>query len=179
VLPSMPPSCPVTRRRATARALLVLVLLASLPLGGCSFDTSGFLSHPIQARGNRVDSDQLAQLVPGTSTRGDAMALLGSPTARATFDDNTWLYISELTKPVIGATNTVYDQQAITLVFDQRGVLRQVDKKGMDDAVPVNVVTRTTPSPGNESNFVQQLLGNVGRFSAGGPTSGTTPRSNY
>jgi outer membrane protein assembly factor BamE (lipoprotein component of BamABCDE complex) len=165
----MPPRLPV---------LMLALLLAPL-LGGCSVDTTGFLSHPVQARGNRVDPDALAQLVPGTSTRNDVLALLGSPSARATFDDNTWLYIGELTKPVIGATNAVHDQKTVSLVFDQRGTLRDVQTKGAADAVAVELVTRTTPTPGNESSFLQQLLGNVGRFNPGGPGGGIGPRSNY
>lgn len=165
-------------RLPSSVVLSLVVLLAAVPLAGC--DTSGLLSHPIQARGNRVDPDQLAQLVAGTSTRADALALMGSPTARATFDDNTWLYISEMTRPVIGATNKVADQQVVTLVFDPAGVLRRVDRKGADDAVAVDVATRTTPTPGNETTFLQQLLGNVGRFNPGGPLGGsTTQRSNY
>ncbi|MCC6718169.1 MAG: outer membrane protein assembly factor BamE [Acetobacteraceae bacterium] len=161
-------------------ALLALLLLAGAPLGGCSGDSTGFLSFPIQARGNRVDAEQLAQLVPGTSTRGDVAALLGSPTARAAFDDNTWIYISEMTKPVIGATNAVYDQTSIVVAFDQAGVLRRIETKGMDDAVPVAIVARTTPTPGSEASFLQQLLGNVGRFNPGGPGGGSVaPRSNY
>jgi len=174
---------PAPRTATVLPALLLpaLLLLAPLLLGGCSVDTSGFFSYPAQARGNRIDPDQLAQLVPGTSTRNDAAALLGSPTARATFDDNTWIYISELTKPVIGATNSVQDQQTVTLAFDQAGVLRRIDRKGMDDSVPVEVVSRTTPTPGNDVSFLQQLLGNVGRFNPGGPGGGLTqtPRSNY
>jgi len=157
--------------------------LAVLPLAGCG-DTSGLLSHPVQARGNRVDPDQLSQLVPGTSTRNDVMALIGSPTTRATFDDNTWLYISELTKPMIGSTNAIRDQQVVTVSFDRQGVLRKVERKGAEDAVPVAIASRTTPTPGNETNFLQQLLGNVGRFSPGGGVGGsgsTGPgsRSNY
>ncbi len=172
MLPSRPNPCP--------GALLALLLLAGLPLAGCDVDTSGFLSHPVQARGNRVDADQLAQLVPGTSTRGDVAALLGSPTTRAAFDDNTWIYIFELTKPVIGATNAIHEQQTVSLAFDRGGVLRQIEKKGLDDSVAVDVVARTTPTPGNESSFLQQLLGNVGRFNPGGPMGGSTgPRSNY
>lgn len=163
--------------------ITLALLLAALPLAGCG-DTSGLLSHPIQARGNRVDPDQLAQLVPGTSTRNDVMALIGSPTTRATFDDNTWLYISEMTKPVIGSTNVVRDQQVVTVSFDRQGVLRKVERKGPDDAVPVDIASRTTPTPGNDTNFLQQLLGNVGRFSPGGGvggTGGSSPgsRSNY
>jgi outer membrane protein assembly factor BamE (lipoprotein component of BamABCDE complex) len=154
-----------------------LALLAVL-LAGC--DTTGFLSHPPQARGNRVDSDQLTQLVPGTSTRNDALALIGSPTTRATFDDNTWLYISEMTKPMIGATNRVQSQEVVALMFDSTGVLQRIERKGSEDAVPVTIASRTTPTPGNETTFLQQLLGNVGRFSAGAPIGGSSaPRSNY
>jgi outer membrane protein assembly factor BamE (lipoprotein component of BamABCDE complex) len=162
---------------------LLALALAAVPLAAC--DTTGLLSHPIQARGNRVDADQLAQLVPGTSTRNDVMALIGSPTTRATFDDNTWLYISEMTKPVIASTNSVRDQQVVTVSFDRQGVLRKVERKGPEDAVPVDIASRTTPTPGNDTNFLQQLLGNVGRFSPGGGVgsggSGSNPgsRSNY
>lgn len=170
----------VRSQRPSLPTLTLAVLLAALPLGACG-DTSGFLSYPIQARGNRIDPDQLAQLVPGTSTRNDVLALVGSPTARATFDDNTWLYISEMTKPVIGATNAVRDQQVVSLSFDQQGVLRKLERKGAEDAVAVDVASRATPTPGNDSSFLQQLLGNVGRFNPGGAmgSTGPTTRSNY
>jgi hypothetical protein len=53
----------------------------------------------------------------------------------------------------------------------------------MADAVPVAVASRTTPTPGNEASFLQQLLGNVGRFNPGGGMGSTGPgsstRSNY
>ncbi len=125
-----------------------------------------FMSYPPQVRGNKIDADQVSQLVPGTSTRQDATALLGSPTARATFDDNTWIYISEVTKPVIGGTQGVRDQQVYVLSFDDKGVLTKVQKKTQEDGLPVDVVSRTTPSPGTEASVLQQLLGNVGKFSA-------------
>ncbi len=142
---------------------LFAVLLASAALAGCS--VPAFMTFPPQVRGNKVDEALIAQLVPGTSTRADVTALIGSPTARATFDDNTWLYIGEVTKPVIAATNEVLDQQVVVLVFDQQGVLRSIERKSQSDSVPVTVVSRATPAPGNDASFLQQLLGNVGRFS--------------
>jgi outer membrane protein assembly factor BamE (lipoprotein component of BamABCDE complex) len=169
-----------SRPTVVLRALLLApLLLAPLLLAGC--DLPGFMSFPPQSRGNKVDPDQLAQLVPGTSSTKDAYALLGSPTAKAAFDDNTWLYIGEVTKPIIGGTQVVRDQQVVALTFDQGGVLRKVDRKGLDDSQPVDVVSRTTPSPGTEASLVQQLLGNVGRFSPGstpasrGQASSTNP----
>lgn len=147
------------------RPMLRLVLAAAAVLGtvgGCG--THDLFSFPDQVRGNKIDPDELSQLVVGTSTRQDASALLGSPTTKGTFDDNTWIYISEVTHPVIGGTQGVQDQHAYVLTFDDKGVLRGVEKRSMQDAQPVNVVSRTTPSPGTEASFMQQLLGNVGRF---------------
>src|SRR5271170_4422914 len=99
-------------------------------------------------RGNKVDPESMKELVPGTSTKADVSAVIGSPTARDTFDDNTWLYISELTQPRIGRTLGELDQNVVVLNFDDRGVLKSVDKLDKADALPVTVVARTTPSPG-------------------------------
>ena len=151
---------------------LVRSLLLLVPLAGCALP--GFLSYPPQVRGNNVDDSLLKQLVPGTSTRNDAVALLGSPTAKATFDDNTWLYIGEVTKPVIAGTNAVLDQQVVALTFDDKGVLRRITRKTDDDALPVSMAGGATPSPGSEATIMQQLLGNVGRFNPVAASSGSS-----
>jgi outer membrane protein assembly factor BamE (lipoprotein component of BamABCDE complex) len=153
--------------RRFAKLLALGVMLA--PLAACSMPA--FLSYPPQVRGDRIDPDQIKQLVPGTSTRADVTSLVGSPTAKATFDDNTWIYISEVTKPEIGGTQSVLDQQVYLMTFNARGVLTSVQKKTIDDGKPVEIVSRTTPSPGTEASVIQQLLGNVGRFNAGSALS--------
>ncbi len=149
-----------------------LGLVLALALSGCAMPA--FMSFPPQVRGNKIDEAQLKELVPGTSTRTDVTSLIGSPTAKATFDDNTWLYIAEVTKPVIAGTQSVRDQQVVVLTFDDKGVLRAIDRKTGDDSQSVSVVARTTPSPGNDASILQQLLGNVGRFSPGGLGSGSS-----
>ena len=61
------------------------------------------------------------------------------------------------------------------LTFDQNGVLQDIARRTKSDSLPVSVIARTTPSPGTEASFMQQLLGNIGRFSPagiGGPTGG-------
>ena len=161
------------------RSLLPLLLLA--PMAGCSLPA--FVTYPPQVRGNIIDPEALKELVPGTSSRADAVSLIGSPTTKAPFDDNSWIYIGEVTKPVIGGTQQVLDQQVVVLNFDDKGVLKNVTKKSHDDSLPVNVVARTTPSPGSNPTFLQQLLGNVGRYSpvtgmgSGSGSQGSTNRS--
>ncbi len=148
--------------------MLSLAVLVSLT--ACSA-----IEAPKQLRGNKVEADMLKELVPGTSTRADVTALLGSPSTRATFDDNTWIYISEVTKTRVGRTPGVMAQDVTVLTFDQGGVLRGVKRLGQDDGLDVDVVTRATPSPGSEASFMQQLLGNVGKFNAGGAGRRSTP----
>ncbi len=131
----------------------------------------GLFAAPPQLRGNKVDPEALAELTPGTSTRADVTALIGSPTTRAAFDDNTWIYISELTQPQVGRFPAVLDQTVLVLTFNDQGVLAGIEKKTKDDSLPVDVVTRTTPSPGTEASFMQQLFGNIGRFNALGTSA--------
>jgi outer membrane protein assembly factor BamE (lipoprotein component of BamABCDE complex) len=144
------------------------MLIACLLVSSCAW-----LMPPPQLRGNKVDPESLKELVPGTSTKADVTAVIGSPTARDTFDDNTWLYISEVTQERIGRVLGELNQDVVVMNFDDKGVLTNIHKLDKEDGLPVAVIARTTPSPGTEASFMQQLLGNIGRFNptgAGGPT---------
>jgi outer membrane protein assembly factor BamE (lipoprotein component of BamABCDE complex) len=149
------------------RGLQRLMLISCLLLSSC-----GWLMPAPQLRGNKVDPESMKELTPGTSTKADVSAVIGSPTARDTFDDNTWLYISEETQPRIGRTLGELQQNVIVLNFDDKGVLKTINKLNQEDGLPVSVIARTTASPGTEASFMQQLLGNIGRFN---PTGGMMP----
>ena len=144
------------------------VLVLCLAMTAC-----GWIQPPPQTRGNKVDPEQLKELVPGTSTKADVTALIGSPTQKATFDENSWLYITETTRTRVGRTLGVLDQGVVVVGFDDRGILTSVKTVTKADAVPVEVIARTTPSPGTEASFLQQLLGNIGRFNPGAGTGST------
>ncbi len=156
-----------------ARIALLALLLA--PLAGCG--TVGLFSWPPQPRGQQVDPADMAQLTPGTSTRKDVTALFGTPTLTASFDPNTWIYVSQVTRPVIAGTQTVLRQRVYALSFDDAGVLRGIKVKDKADALPVQVVARSTPSPGSHASFLQQLIGNIGRFNPAGAVPAATPSS--
>ena len=143
------------------------MLISCLLLSSC-----GWLMPTPQLRGNKVDPESMKELVPGTSTKADVTAVIGSPTAQDTFDDNTWLYISELTQPRIGRVLGELNQNVVVLNFDDKGVLKSIGKLDKDAALPSPMIARTTASPGTEASFFQQLLGNIGKFN---PTGTTTP----
>lgn len=143
-------------------------LAAALVLAAC-----GVVGSPRTLRGAQIDPDELKQLVPGTSTKKDVEALIGSPTSKGTFDDR-WIYISQQTHVRVGRLPGVDKQDVLVLAFDQNGVLQSVQQHGMKDANSIAMVDRTTPSPGSEASFMQMLLGNIGRFNptgvGGGPS---------
>lgn len=145
----------MSRSTVLHAALLGVILV----LGGCSW-----LAPPPVVRGNHPEADELKELVPGTSTEQDVTALIGSPTAHATFDPNTWLYIGERTQTRIGRVPAVLSQKVVVLTFNDRGVLQHIDVKDKKNALPVTMIARTTPSPGSEANFFQELFGNIGRY---------------
>ncbi len=140
-------------------------------VAGCSV-----VAAPRTLRGDLVDRDALTELVPGTSTTKDVESLLGSPTSRAAFDNNRWIYIAQTTHTRIGRYPGVDKQQVVVLNFDQNGVLRNVEEHGLRDSKAVAMAGGTTPSPGSEASFLQQLLGNIGKYNpGGGALGGQTP----
>ena len=107
-----------------------LMLIACLFMSSC-----GWLMPAPVLRGNKVDPESLKELVPGTSTKADVSAVIGSPTARDSFDDNTWLYISEVTQERIGRTLGELNQNVVVVNFDDKGVLTNMHQLGKADAL--------------------------------------------
>ena len=70
--------------------------------------------------------------------------------------------------------------------FDDQGVVKAVDHKALEDGKEITPVARATPAPGSELSFLEQLIGNLGKFngsggggsSGGGGTQGPKPNDN-
>lgn len=149
--------------RLPAIALVVL-------LGGCGWLTDRLGPAPVE-RGNRVDPDRLSQITPGVQTRADVEALLGSPTARGTFDDDNWYYISARTRLQPGRFLEIEDRRVVAIAFNRQGVVSGIRELGPQDGRDVAMVSRETPVPGNERSLLQALFGNLGRPGAPGTTA--------
>ena len=115
-------------------------------------------------RGNLPDADKLAQVKPGTTTKAQVVKILGSPSSASTFDDAVWYYISRKTKQVAFLNPTVLDQQVYVVNFDDKGVVKNIDHKTLADGENITPAPGATPAPGREMTFLEQLIGNVGRF---------------
>lgn len=157
-------------RLVNARLAATLILVGLL--GGCGWINDRIGPAPVE-RGNRVDPEKLAQITPGVQTRSDVEALLGSPTARGTFDEDNWYYISARTRIAPGRFLEVENRRVVAISFNREGVVSNIRELTGADGRDVRMVSRETPVPGTERSLLQALFGNVGRPGMGGP--GTSP----
>jgi outer membrane protein assembly factor BamE (lipoprotein component of BamABCDE complex) len=137
------------------------VCVALTALTGCS--------NMVDQRGNLLDPERLQQVRPGITTREGVQTLLGTPSSTGTFDSNTWYYISRRTEQFAFFQPKVTDSQVVAIDFDDQGIVRDVHRHGLDDARTIQPVARATPAPGREMSFIEQLIGNVGKFNTSDP----------
>jgi outer membrane protein assembly factor BamE (lipoprotein component of BamABCDE complex) len=126
----------------------------------------------VDQRGKLPAPDKLAEIQPGNTTKDQVVKILGTPSSTSVFDDKTWYYISRRTEQVAFFDKDVLDQQVYILNFDDKGVVRAVGHRDLNDARPIDPAPGATPAPGRELTFIEQVLGNVGRFSGGGGSAG-------
>jgi outer membrane protein assembly factor BamE (lipoprotein component of BamABCDE complex) len=147
------------------RTLLLVGLTASF-LGACDLAR-------IDVRGYVPNDDDLAKLEPGRQSRDEVQQILGSPSSMGVFDaEQSWYYIYRKTSTTAFFEPEVLEQRVVVVHFDRAGTLRDVRRYALEDGLIVDPVTRVTPSPGRELSFLEQLLGNVGKFNRPGASGG-------
>jgi outer membrane protein assembly factor BamE (lipoprotein component of BamABCDE complex) len=122
----------------------------------------------IDQRGNRPDEEQVVLINPGVDDKNRVAELIGTPSTISTFDDRTWYYISKRTETTAFFDPELVDQEVLAISFDESGIVENMRVFGPEDGRTIAYVDRTTPTEGNELTFIQQLLGNLGRFNPEG-----------
>jgi outer membrane protein assembly factor BamE (lipoprotein component of BamABCDE complex) len=156
------------------RRTVPLVLVGALlpMLSGCEtiIDQRGFAPTP----------GSLEKLEIGSQSREDVVRLIGSPSAVATFNPNTWYYISQKQETYAFFKPEILEQNVLQLTFNESGRLQAMKKYDLSDGRDIEMVSRITPTAGKELTILEQIMGNVGRFSGprqetnpGAPTSGS------
>lgn len=125
----------------------------------------------IDVRGFVPDDESLSKIQIGLQSKRDVGDLLGTPSSVSAFGDETWLYISRKTRTVAFLEPKIVEQQVVAIVYDDKGVVSDVRKLELADGKVLRHVARVTPSPGKELSFIEQLIGNVGKFNTKGSSA--------
>ena len=143
------------RRLTAVRTLLAAGITGGL-LAACSPNLSN--------HGNIPDVEIVKSIRLGKSNRDQVQAMLGTPSAVATFDKEAWYYVGSRTSQIAFWEPDLLERKVLVIRFDKKGVVQQVERIGKQDGRDVQIVDRKTPTRGKELTVLEQLLGNVGKF---------------
>lgn len=161
---------------------LLATLSGTAAIAGCSAS--------VEQRGNLPNPEKISEIHAGATTKDEVAKILGTPSSVSVFNnDKSWYYISRRTAQTAFFDPDVVDQQVYVVNFDDQGVVKAVDHKVLQDGVEVTPVGRATPAPGRELSFLEQLIGNLGKFNSskggggggggGGGTQGPSPTDRH
>lgn len=105
-----------------------------------------------------------SQLTAGSSYKQDVVKLLGTPSTKSSFGDETWYYISAHKESYAFLKPTTTTQDTLSITFDTNGMVTNVTHHGLQDAQDVAIAKRITPTEGQKLGLWEQMIGNLGKF---------------
>src|SRR6266481_7653435 len=165
-----PVGCPVSTQRVNRIRSLGSLLASFSGAAAIAACTAS-----VEQRGNLPNADKMSEIHAGATTKNEVVKILGTPSSVSVFNnDKSWYYISRRTAQTAFFNPDVLDQQVYIVNFDDQGVVKAIDHKVMEDGKEIAPVARATPAPGRELSFLEQLIGNLGKFNGSGSrTSGS------
>ena len=118
----------------------------------------------IENRGNDIDLDKLVEIVPGKTNKSRVKTVLGSPSIRSDFGEDTWMYVSGRTKALAFFKEELLNRKVVYISFLKTGVVDSIGTLSEKNGSKVELVNRETPTAGQRITLIQQLIGNIGRF---------------
>jgi outer membrane protein assembly factor BamE (lipoprotein component of BamABCDE complex) len=112
----------------------------------------------------------------GTDTRSTVLAKLGTPTATAAFDKNTWFYLTQVANKTAFYHPRVVRRDVVAVSFDSdTQQVNRVDVYGLKDGRVIAYNKRETPTRGRELTLLEQLFGNLSSIGTLPPNQDVTP----
>jgi outer membrane protein assembly factor BamE (lipoprotein component of BamABCDE complex) len=136
----------------------VVSLAAALCLMGVSACAPQIASNGFQPVDNKPQDVKV-----GADTRSTVLSKLGSPSAVSTFDPNTWYYISQTTEQYAYYKPKVEKRTVVSIAFDKDEKVTAVKDLSLKDGFKIAYASQQTPTRGKELNWLQQILGTIGR----------------
>jgi outer membrane protein assembly factor BamE (lipoprotein component of BamABCDE complex) len=137
-----------------ASTAMLLALVAIAPLSACS---GGGLSET-HVRGYMASPTALQQIRPGSSQE-QVLVVLGTPSTTGTVSGDVWYYVSQKTvRPLSFMKPHIVDQHVMAVYFGKDKRVTRLADYGLKDGKVFDFISRTTPTTGIETTFLQRAL---------------------
>ena len=139
----------LTARWRGMRAAAVVALICAA-LGGCAGEQ--------YQKGYILPPGALEQIPIGAS-QDQVLIVMGTPSTVATLNGEVFYYISQRTERKVAFMNQhVVDQRVIAIYFDKNRQVQRLANYGLQDGKIFDFVSRTTPTSGQEINYLTPLF---------------------
>ena len=126
----------------------------------CGFLAAG-CAPTVQVHGYVPPATDVARIKPGFDDTGTVEQILGRPSSSGVLRDSAWYYVQSTIENYTYHAPRVIDRTVLAINFDQRGVVHDIQRYGLEDGRVVNLATRTTDTGGRQMGMLEQLFGNM------------------
>lgn len=150
-------------------AVSLLVIAAALSACNSSKMIGDLNPSETLTQGYVIDQ-QAIDLVPVGSSREQVLLALGTPSTKATFDNEAFYYISQTRKRYVAFDKPrLVDQHVLAVYFGDDGRVIQIANYGLKDGKVFDFISRTTPTGGKDQNFLSQIISGASKLAPGVP----------
>ena len=144
---------------STNKIALTVFCISILCSCSSSKQNEWFVTH----NGNMPSEERIAKIEKGTS-KEDVIQILGTPSTIASFDGNTWIYMSSDIKRVAFFSPKEIDRNILRIKFDNNGNVASIARLNKGNGVDLTPSTEKTDVKGQQPGFFQKYFGGVGQY---------------
>ncbi len=145
-----------TRLRRAVLWLAASLLAVSVAACAPVFRNHGYV--PVEA--------DLAAVEVGKDTRDTVAEKVGRPTAAGLLNDHGWYYVQSRYRHFGPREPQEIERQVLAITFDDGGVVRNIERFGLEQGRVVSISSRVTESNIKGIGLIRQLFSNFGRIGA-------------
>lgn len=117
--------------------------------------------------GYAFDEKKLAKIEIGKTRKAIVKRILGSPSITSDYGDNSWFYVFRNYERIAFLDAKLKDQRVIKITFNDDTTVNSIIDFSKEEAQTIALDKDETPITSSDLTVIEQLLGNVGRFSNG------------
>ena len=140
-------------RHRPLRPIAVALIAGTLALGACAPTSRlhGYVPSP----------SDVSRIRPGIDTAETVQEILGRPSSAGLLRDQSWYYVQSTIENYTYNPPRVVDRTVLAVNYAPSGVVRDVQRYGLEDGRVINLTTRTTETGGRSLGVLEQLFGNL------------------
>lgn len=124
-------------------------------------------SQKLRSHGYVPNPEDLQQVIVGVDTRDTIAEIVGRPSAAGLLSENAWYYVRDRFREYGLGQPRAVDREVVVISFDANGVVKNIERFGMEKGRVVVLSRRVTDSNVEGIGFLRQLFGNVGAIDLG------------